>query len=825
MKKNGSVNAIPHVIVILLFFLLAVTYFAPAVFENKDIPQGDAINSKATGVDLKDYHKETGEFAYWSNTMFGGMPANYTYMPPTKNVFCHIYDIIPSFLSFMNSGLLFLYLTGFYILLLSLGCNPWLSLMGAIAYAFASYNIVIIEAGHINKGLVMATMAPIIGGIILCYRKKYMIGSLVVLIFLGLNVYWSHQQISYYLLLTIVILALVYLVFAIRSHTLPDYIKSSGILIVIAVLSIIPTSGSLMTTMDYTKESMRGGAVLQNTPQGEKESSGLDIDYAFAWSYGKGETMTLLIPNFYGASSHYDVGKESNLYKTLVSSGNGNIANQYCKAAPTYWGPQPFTSGPVYAGAIICFLFVLGLFIVKGPEKWWILLATILSILMSWGKYFPAFNEFLFHNLPLYSKFRAPSMSLVIANVTMVIMAVLALKEIIEKRGNSRELYKPIYISAGIVGGLCLIFALFGGSLCNFSATSDSNYPEWLVSAIHADRKDLLVGDSWRSLGYIAVTFLAILLFLKKKTKPLYLIAVIGVASLVDLWSVDKRFLNDDDFEPKSKAKEIEPNEANLKIMEDKDPDYRVLNLTVSTFNDATTSYFHKSVGGYSGAKLRRYQDIIDYHFGSKGITMNVVNMLNTRYFIVPSQDQSRRPMAQRNPSAMGNAWFVDSIMWVDSPDEEIEALYDFDPAKTAVVDKVWQPLLSCPDSMSRSLDHEEGNGTISLTDYVNPGYLIYESKNDKAQMAVFSEVFYKTWNAYIDGVKTPLVRVNYILRGLEVPAGNHNIEFKCVDEVYLKSAKYSLWGSILVVIVMAGLVVGLFCQNVLCKKDKNKMA
>ncbi|MDR2773274.1 MAG: hypothetical protein LBC19_00790 [Tannerella sp.] len=789
--KEKLKTSIPHIIAILFFAVLAIIYFAPELFEDKSLAQGDVKSVAGWGKDLTDYHQQTGEYAFWSNRMFGGMPANYTYDPPIFNIFGYLN--LTGYIMPGNLNLLFLYLIGFYIFLISLGCKPWLSAAGAVAYALASYNLIIIEAGHLNKCLVMATMAPTIGGIILCYRKKYLWGSIVTLIFTGLNVVWVHQQISYYLLLMIIVLAIIYLIYAIREHTLADYFKSSALLLVVALLAIAPQAGKLITTADYTKETMRGGAVLQNNAQGEKTSSGLDIDYAFQWSYGKGETMTLLIPNFYGASSHYNIGTESECYKLLSPTGQ---AAQFCKHAPTYWGDQPFTSGPVYVGAIVCFLFVLGLMIVKGKEKWWLLGVTIVSFILSWGRHFPL-NEFLFHYLPLYNKFRTPSMALVIAEVSMVTLGILAVKTFLEQT-DRQNLRRPLYIAAGITGGLCLFYALFGSSIMSFSSPSDNyfqNYPE-LLTALIADRQRMLTSDAWRSFFFIVDAAVILWLYLKNSFKIAYVVIVLGGLILIDLWMVDKRFINYDSFIPKKKAWEFVATPADSQILKDKDPNYRVFNLTKSPFNESETSYFHKSIGGYSPAKLRRYQDIIDYHL-SQSINPNVLNMLNTRYLIVPTQ---QGPQVQFNSQALGNAWFVNEIKWLDSPDEEIVAIKDFDPAQTAFIDKEWQSRL--PDW--EALQHEkDSTAFIRLTDYANPGNLLYESSSTTPRLAVFSEVFYKTWHAYIDGVEAPLVRVNYILRGLAVPAGEHKIEFKCIDETYYRASKISLISSTAVGIVL----------------------
>ena len=792
--NNNIKKLLPHVVAIVLLLVLSIIYMKPAVFDDKGLIQGDVTGSIPWGKDLKDYHNETGEYAFWSNSMFSGMPANYTWMPPFTNIFEYLHHAIFSVIN-GNALLIFLYLIGAYILMLSLGCKPWLSIVGAIIYGFTTFNIVSIEAGHVNKCLVMATMAPILGGIIMCYRKKYLWGVITTILFTGLNICWAHQQITYYLLLIALILAIVYLIYAIKEKTIKDYFMSSGILVVAAALAIGPSFGSLLSTIDYSKDTMRGGAVLQHNEVGKKESSGLDIDYAFMWSYGIGETMTLLIPNFYGASSNYNIGENSESHNVLRPTGQ---ARQFSQHAPMYWGDQPMTSGPVYAGAIVCFLFILGLFIVKGPEKWWLLGATILSIILAWGRNF-GLNDFLFHILPLYNKFRTPSMAFTIAGVTMAALAVLALKEIFDNKENRKIYLKPLYISAGITGGLCLLFALLGSSLMSFSSQSDAmfkNYPG-LLEAIVSDRKGMLTSDSWRSFFFIAGAVGALWYFINKKIKTIYIIAFVGILVFADLWTVSKRFLNYDDFVDIQKTTEILPTEANLQILRDKDPNYRVYNMTPGAFQESRTSNFHYSIGGYSPAKLRRYQDIIDYHL-SGNINMNVLNMLNTKYAIVYTEQG--QPQVQPNSNALGNVWFVNEIKWVDTPDEEIIALKDFDPAQTAYIDKEWQNTLTGWESLQHEID---SSASILLTDYANPGNIFYESNSTMPHLAVFSEVFYKTWKAYIDGKEVPVIRVNYILRGLEVPAGNHKIEFKCVDDVYLKGEKISKVSSIAVSIIM----------------------
>lgn len=800
---------LPHLVAIAVFYLVTILYFSPLFFENKDLTQGDVLSYLGWGDDVRRHYNSTGEYCYWSNAMFGGMPSNYSFPAPTNNVFRYIQHVALGFLPLNTAGPFFAYMLGFYIFMLVLGCVPWLSALGAVGYALCSYNLIIIDAGHVSKALVMATIAPVLGGIILTYRKKYLAGIALTLIATGLNVYWNHQQITYYLLIAIICLAVAYLVNAVISHSLPDYFKSSAVLLVVALLAVAPAADKLIPTYDFSKETMRGGAVLKANPDGKKDSSGLDIDYAYQWSYGKAESLTLLMPNFMGASSHYNIGSDSHTYDALRPTGQ---AARIAKQAPMYWGNQPFTSGPVYIGAIFCFLFLFGLFVCKGPERWWMLAACIITFVLSWGRNLPAVNEWLFHHLPLYNKFRTPSMALVIPSVLMVALGVMALKKVLDTE-DKRSLLVPLYISAGVTAGLCLLFALFGGAIFSFKGATDAQLPEWLHSALIADRKQMLSADAWRSFIFISLAFVVIFLYIRRPFNNNILFAVLSVLVIVDLWSVDKRFLNDGNFIPNRKAKTIEETAIDRAILQDKDPDYRVLNLASNTFNESMTSYRHKSIGGYSPAKLRRYQDLIDYHI-SRRITPSVINMLNTKYLIVNS---SQGPSVQQNPDALGHAWFVDEIRWTASPDEEITALYDINPRRTALLENEWKSKFQNPDAVAGV----DSSAVIELTDYRSPGNLFYRTSSSKAQLALFSEVFYKTWHVYIDGTEVPLLRANYILRAVEVPAGNHTIEFRCVDDVYETSHTVSLFASIVVVLV---LLAAAAIDVMLCWK-KSKLA
>ena len=845
-------SIVPHIVAVLTFLTLTLVYFSPAL-DGKDIRQDDAIGSMGWGKDARDYHDESGEYSYWSNAMFSGMPCNYTFSPQPENTFKPIGEVLTLNVfgaSYRHIGCIFLTFIGGYILLLALGCRSWLSIAGSIVYTLGSYNFIIIDAGHMNKSLVIATMAPVIGGIILCYRRKLLIGSLVTLVFAGLNIYWSHQQVSYYLLLTVIIMAIVYFIYAVREKWLKHYFKATGVLAVVAILAAAPAVGILLPTSDYAKSSMRGGSEIK-----DDNSSGLDVDYAFAWSYGKAESLTLLVPNLYGSASGVAPDSELGKYLTenrrklpndvydawsrkivedyteqLVEMKPGlsqrraieyiqqnpelreqihmqaaSIAYNYENTISSYWGEQPMTSGPVYVGAIVCFLFVLGLIIVRGPEKWWLLGATVFSLVLAWGSNLSGINNFLFEHMPFYNKFRAPSMALVITTLTMSTLAILAVKRFIEcAKGEDSRTQKTInalYIALGIAGGIALLFAVAPDAFFDFKSPRDG-YVEivpGLYDKIIDARRSMLVSDAWRSFAFILAAAALMWSYTKVwfKFKNYALIGALGVLFLVDMWPVCKRFVNDDKFIPKKETTAIRETAADreVKMLAGNDPHYRVFNLTDHNgpFNEAFTSYKHKSIGGYSPAKLARYQDIIERYLSQGNI--NVISMLNTRFFITPEG-------VHENYDAFGNCWFVDNIEWVDNANEEIAAI-EYVDKQTAYIDKMW---------MKDVPSHEQYNngapGEIVLTEYRNPGNIIYSSNSETPKLAVFSEVYYKTWKAYIDGEEVTPIRANYILRALPIPAGEHTIEFKCVDELMIKSHNWSHYMSILVWIVIGGAVV-----------------
>ena len=801
--------------IVLFFFLIAAIYMAPA-FDGKVIQQGDALKWQAMSKEQVDFHDKTGEYTTWTSSMFSGMPSYQVTASPVKSVFYKIQRVLNlNFLGLSgNVGILWLYLLGFYVALIAIGLSPWLSLLGALAFGLGSYNVIIIEAGHITKAYAMSMMAPIIGGMLLILKqKKYLWGGVLFTVALGIQVACNHIQITYYTMLVALILVFVYLIYAIKDKTFKPLLIGVGVMLVGAAFAVGANARTLFINQEYVKYTMRGGSEITVVPEdlykdGEPKSiaasDGLDIDYAYSWSYGKGETYTLLVPGAYGGGSGETVGTDSEFYKNFRQ-----------KRAPLYWGDQPFTSGPVYFGAIIIFLFVLGLFVVKGPERWWILLATILAILMSWGKNLMGFNSFLFDNLPLYNKFRTPSMSLVIANVTMVLMAVLALKTIFDKENpvDKKKLNLGLYISTGITAGFILLMMAFSGSM-SFSGAGDVQMAaqygaQWdaIQDVLVKDRKALFMSDSWRSLILILLAAVSLWLYINKAIKQSgIVIGILACLVLFDLWGVDRRYLNDSNFITEKRVK-LRPSETDQMLdqyaAQFKDEDYRVFDLSVNTFNDSYPSAYHHQIGGYSAAKLRRYQDLIDFYL-SRHINTNVLNMLNARYVVTPGQNG--QVQVQRNPDALGNAWFVDQYQLVEDPNAEILALNELNPADTAIIDKRFA-------SMVQGKNLERDSNSVIVMEHqkpYNPDYVVYKTKTSKEQLVVFSEVYYAPdWRAYIDGKPADYFRANYILRAMVIPAGEHKIEFKNEAPLMHKLDMISLIVSILFIMVFAsGLVI-----------------
>ena len=812
----------PYIISLVVMFLISILFFVKPLSEGKKLRQGDIINHLGVSKEIMDYRETYNKEPLWTNRVFSGMPA---YLISTKfnaNKIL-IFHRILTLKNFTPVNFVFLYLLGFFIALILLGINPWLSLIGSIAFAFSSYFFIIIEAGHNAKVVSIAYMPPIIAGVYATFRGKQLIGSIIFGLFLALQLLVNHLQITYYTMIIIFIYLVFELVGAIKEKALASLIKPTIFLAFAVILAVGCNFSRLWNTLEYGKYSIRGKSEL--TYNSEDKTTGLDKSYAMQWSYGIDETLTLLIPNFKGGASAGAFGNKSKTYKLIKRYQGSKTAGEYLKSMPSYWGNQPFTSGPVYVGAAVFFLFVLGLFIVKGRIKWWLLTATIISIIFSWGKNIPGLTNFLLDNLPGYNKFRTISMTLVIAEFTIPLLGIFALKEIFQGKINKKELIRSIKYSLYIAGGLCLIFILFSGSLFSFSAIPDENYilngQQELVDSFLSDRKSLLISDAFRSFVFIILVSIVLFGFIYSKIKMQIAILFIGVIFLFDMWPVNKRYLNERHFVTKKEHRNtFKPTTADLIILKDNRQKYKVLNLTVGIdgiLRDSRTSYFHNSLGGYSGAKMRRYQELFDYRLYNdlnmmlmkfrEGLTsqkvdsvlskQSVLNMLNTRYIIY---NNDAPPLV--NNYELGNAWFVNRYNLVNNANEEIEALASFNPSKEVIVNTGFRNLLTGLELVNDTA------ANIFLTSYM-PNNLKYFSEANSEQLAVFSEIYYdKGWNAYIDGKLSPHFRVNYILRAMRIPEGDHEIEFKFEPKSYYIGEKISLISSILLIFLIIGTFV-----------------
>jgi hypothetical protein len=791
MKTLELKKLIPHVSAVVLFVLISLIYLSP-VLEGKKIDQQDIRQFTGMSKEIVDHRAEYDEEPLWTNSMFSGMPAYQISVRYKKNLISYCSKLFKLYLP-GPAGTVFLYLLGFYFLLVSLGIDYRLAIIGAIAYAFSSYFFIIIEAGHNTKAHAIGYLAPILASFLMVFRgKKVLLGSALTALFTSLILNANHLQITYYLVMLLFIIGVVKFIEAYKEKALPLFFKYVGILLLAGTIGSLTSLSRIATTMEYGQESIRGKSEL--TDNQSNKTSGLDKDYATAWSYGKAESFTLLIPNFHGGASGGALTTDSETYRLFKNSQQASQAKKIIKQLPLYWGSQPFTSGPVYAGAIVCFLFVMGLFLIKGYLRWWILTTFLLMLALSWGKNLMPLTDFFLEYIPGYNKFRAVSTTLVIVELLIPFLGILALNKII-KEGKTNEVMKSFKYALGIVGGLCLIFALMPNTFFDFEGLNDAQYGEALTEALQVDRASLFSADAFRSLAFILLSAVGIWLFLNKTIKKTPLILLIGVLILGDMWVVNKRYLNDENFKAKRKILQpFTPSIADSQILQDPDPNYRVYNTTVSPFNDASTSYFHKSIGGYHGAKLKRYQELIDFHI-SKG-NMNVLNMLNSKYFIV--RGQNNQPIAQRNPNALGNAWFVSEIIIVENSDEEIQKLGQINTANQVVVDQRYD--------VPSNVDYDS-TATIQLTNY-KANHLSYISSATTKQFAVFSEIYYdKGWNAYIDGELVPHIRANYLLRALPIPSGQHTIEFKFEPQTYYATENITLFSSLIVIIALFGAV------------------
>ena len=787
---NAFKRILPDIIAIVVFAVISFAYFCPAVTEGRILSQHDSVAGIGAGQEGKEYLERTGERTRWTNSIFGGMPTyqmapsydSTDWLKGIENLY-HLY--LPTYVWYV-----FVMLLGFYILLRAFNFKVWMAGLGAIVWAFSSYFFIIIAAGHIWKFITLAYIPPTIAGMVLCYRGKYLWGGLVTALFVALQISSNHVQMSYYFLFVMLFMAIAYGVQAYQQKTLAAFWKSTGVLVAAGILGICINLSNLYHTYEYSKESMRGKSELVKENSANQTGSGLERDYITQWSYGIGETFSLMVPNVKGGASVPLAANEKAMEK--ANPMYGSIYSQLGQ----YWGEQPGTSGPVYVGAFVMFLFILGLFIVKTPMKWALLAATVLSILLSWGKNFMGFTDFFIDYVPMYNKFRAVSSILVIAEFTIPLLAMQALKEVVSTPKLLQERRKDFLISFALTGGLALLFALvpkvfFSSYVSTMEMNALQSIPAEqlvpLLANLEEVRMSLFTSDAWRSFFIILIGAGLVWAYGMGKLKQITLIGALAVLCLVDMWDVNKRYLYDEQFvEKQQQTQSFQQTETDKLILQDEALDYRVLNLASNTFNENNTAYWHKSVGGYHAAKLRRYQEMIEEHIsgemqglyqavadaGGEMELLNpadfpVLNMLNTRYFIFPLQGGQTVPLL--NPFARGNAWFVNDVKYVNSANEEIEAIHELDPAHQAVVDKKFQKAIQPMAS--------DSTATIQLVAY-EPNYLKYEVNSEKGGAVVFSEIYYPGWQSTIDGQPVPHGRANYILRAMNVPAGKHTVEF-----------------------------------------------
>ncbi len=796
-KQKIIQKFLPHVIALIVMIILPLFYASP-IMNGKVLYQNDILQGGGGSSELLDYRENTGDEALWTGTMFSGMPTFQMAIEHANNVGFHINRTLRRLIKGPIS-IVFICMLGAYVLFIAMGVNPYLSLICAVGFGFSTFNLVSLEAGHNSKINALAYFPGVLGGVILAYNGREWLGAALAALFLNLHLVSNHFQITYYLIFALLFYFGFKLYEVVKEKSYKQFVNASVLLVIAAVLAAVPNTSRLWTTYEYANETIRGGKSELTKPEADAKSTGLDKDYAMSWSYGVMESFTMVIPYFRGGASNESLDRKSNLAKTP------GFPAQALKQVPTYWGNQPGTSGPVYLGAIFCFLFVLAMMLLKGPIKWWIASYSLFALLLSWGKNFSALNDFLFYNLPMYNKFRTPSMILGVLQITFPFASALVLQKIINDKKSDKDLVKKLLIAFSIAAGLVFVFGILLSGGYSYDGQIDPRLQSqgWPMEALRDDRASLLRGDAIRSLILTSLSAGLIYLFLKDKIKEMVLIASLGVLMLGDLWLVDKRYLNEENFQSERKFENLKvPTTADLQIMEDKDLSYRVFNLTRNPFNDGITSYHHKSIGGYHAGKLFRYQEIIERHLSKNN--MNVLNMLNTKYFIVADQN-TNQPQVRRNPGALGNAWFVRDIKWAENADAEMNALTSFDPANEVVIDERFKPYFQS-ESITR-----DSSDNITLKDY-SPNVMTYEaSVSSENAFAVFSEIYYKVtnedWRVTIDGDPVDQIRVNYLLRGLQIPKGDHEIVFTFQPKSWKVGNQISLFSSIALVAFIFGAV------------------
>jgi hypothetical protein len=779
------------ILAIVGFAIVSLLFCYPQL-QGKKLSQHDNISWQGMAHEAMAYHDSTGKDVLWSNSMFGGMPTYTTYVGATStNYVAYIQAVLqvvgkPAYFFFIA-------MLCFYIFMRVLGVNKWVGIVGAIAYAFSSYNAIIIQVGHDTKMLTLGYLPAAMAGMYLVFKEKWLTGAALLGVTFTLIFSNNHFQVIFYSFIIFGCFAVAMLFVALKEGRIKQYLISCAVAAVTTVIGISPTLTSLLTTNEYAKETMRGGA-SELSGHDKKTNGGLDKEYAFRWSNGIGETFCILVPYLYGGSSGESAEKAPK-----TSEAIGGKAEEL----PLYWGPQPFVSGPVYFGAVVCFLFVLGIMVIRSPHKWWIIAASAIGIMLSWGSNFESINYFLFDHVPYLNKFRTPSMALVIPQFLFPVLGIWALQEILDRK-NDPKLWKQVMMAAGITAGLCLLVGVGGSIFFSFTGGEDSQLQPEMVKLLRDDRASLASSSGLKSAAYILITAGLIWAFLKNRINQLVLIICTGIIIVIDLVPVSLDYLNEKSYVDASEYDNIfQPREVDKQILRDPDPYYRVLDLSRNTYNDAEQAYFHKCIGGYHPAKMEIYQDLIDRQM-SKGFNGQVLNMLNTKYIIFGGQ--KRPPAVIPNPRACGNAWFVREVKWAATADEEMNGLNAPDIQDTAVMPGAFDPKNTAV--MRDMFKADMGNYTFGKdsTAYVKLDKyglddITFKSSNSKDGLAVFSDIYYsKGWKAYVDGKETPILKADYVLRAIKIPAGNHNIEFHFRPASFYNGQKVAFAGSLLLI-------------------------
>lgn len=821
MKKGLFQRLLPHLIAVVVFLIAALIFCSPAL-SGKVINQSDVVHWKGMAQNLLEYKEQFGHYPLWTTSMFGGMPA-YSIAIESQNIISAVYThslftlFLPKPISFF-----FLICISFYFLCQVFRINPWISILAALAYGYASYSPIIVAVGHDTKMLSMGYVPALVGALVLLYEGRYWLGGALTVLFTALLIGMNHLQISYYFLIVAVFMSAAYVYTWIKEKRLKHLALALSIALVGGIIGVLANATNIFVTYDYSKATMRNGTLsLDTASNGQTRKAGLPIDYAFGWSYGKAETFTLLVPGVYGGSSSGELDGDSKIARNLAERGvPENQAAQFAQSMPAYWGPQPGTSGPVYLGAIMCFLFLFGMVYLKTWHKWWILAAVVFTIFLSWGKNFEAFNTFLFNNLPFYNKFRAPSMSLVVPQLLFPLVGAMALQRLFFAEDSREEKWKAFKLGAIVTGGVLLLTLLMYFSF-DYKGDNDQSLLQYfqqlmqgqaqaatdMYNDLRDSRQDLFGSDLLRSIILIALAAVILAAYIKNKLSFTVAIAGLIILNVFDLFGVGKRYLNEDNFvEPDQYDAAFAPSQADQQIKQDTGY-YRVLNLTQDVFNDAITSYHHNSVGGYHPAKLSITEDLLTYQLRNKQpMNFQVLNMLNTKYIITGDQ-QSGQPMAQQNPEALGAAWFVNGLRFAPDGIGVMNALDNFNPRDTAVLAISDQNRVTAPAA-------SDSAASITLVKHDND-QMIYRSNNAANGFGVFSEIFYdRGWKAYIDGKETPIIRTNYVLRGLNIPAGQHEIRFDFRPASYYTGETIALIANIIIFLLLIAAAFQVYRRN-----------